>query len=98
MKKTETGLYYIYDKLAEVRLTNFLEFPNDAVATKSFCDFLEDKIPEQYSLVKIATIKDDGLSLYFEDPEDSGTVAQGQFAKDCLNRYISELKDIEDVQ
>lgn len=98
MKKNETGLYYIYDKMAEARITNFLEFPNDAVATKSFCDFLEDKVPEQYSLVKIAIIKDDGLSLYFDDPEDSGTVAQGQYAKDYLKRYISELKDVEDVQ
>lgn len=97
MKKNETGLYYIYDKLAECRITNFLEFPNNAVATKSFCDFLEGKEPAQYALVKVATVSEDAISVY-TDNEDNGTVAQGQFAKDYLDKYISELKDVEDVQ
>lgn len=97
MKKNETGLYYIYDRLADCRITNFLEFPNDAAATKSFCEFLKDKEPEQYKLIKAATVSDDSLSIKTEN-EDMKTVAIGQNAKDYLERYISELKEVEDVQ
>lgn len=63
--KLSTGLYYIKDELSDLRITGFLEIPNDAVACKSFIKFLEDKKDDKhlYNLYRLTVVNENNICI-----------------------------------
>lgn len=43
MNKGESGLYFIKDSVSDVRVSGFMEFPTEAHACMSFCQFIEEQ-------------------------------------------------------
>lgn len=43
MNKGETALYFIKDSVSDVRVSGFMEFPTEAHACMSFCQFIDEQ-------------------------------------------------------
>ena len=93
------GLYYIKDELSDLRISNFLEMPNDAVACKSFIKFLEDKKEDKhlYSLYRLTVV--DANNLIAEDVKDKpNLICRGASAEDEFNVLMAKMFNSEEVE
>lgn len=88
MANNNTYLYFIHEAISGLRITNFMEFPNDLVALKSFINFLKEKEGEEhlYTLCKACEI-DVNDALH----ELNKCICHGDRAKILLEKEMEKL-------
>lgn len=86
-----TKLFYIKDSVSQLRITGFMEMPNDGVAIKSFQKFTEDKPEDEKELFELwcsgFVDNDDNIDVhkYF--------VCNGKTAKENFQAFLSSIKE-----
>ena len=100
MSKGSTGLYFIKDAVSNVRISGFMEFPTEAHACMSFCQFIEEQKAKTsienidcFKLILSASVRpDDTLDLL-----NNTVICDGSDCVDIRDLYINAYKHLYEV-
>lgn len=92
----KSKLYYIHYNLSKLRVCDYMEMPNNAIAVKSFIEFLEKpENKEQKQLFQLRVVadinEDDSLTPHH------AIIAKGTNAQEVFAKYVSELEESDNV-
>lgn len=96
MENRSTGLYYIKDIVADVRVSGYMEFPTEAHACMSFCNFIEHQKEKQhidnidcFQLILAARVKQDDSLEFFGD-----VLCDGFDCSEMRDKYIDAYRHL----